>query len=229
MLDRLAVIKRSFEKVLLLGCPTRALADATRRTFPTVDLIEPAEVMARTLGASTGKDVKLDVEPGRYDLIISLGTLGDADDPAEHLMRQRFALAPGGLALGALIGGASLPALRSAMRAADEVQGLTRPHIHPRIDPASLTQLLSQAGFEEPVVDVDRVNVRYPSLSKLVDDLRKMGTGNFLAQRNSSPLDRMAYSAAADAFAAEADEDGKTSETFEIVHFMGWQASPQGS
>ncbi|MBW0145503.1 methyltransferase domain-containing protein [Sphingomicrobium clamense] len=227
MLDRLAMIRRPFETVLLLGCPTQELAQLTRATFPKVELIEPAEKLASLLDAKVGADVDLDVEPGRYDLILSLGTLAEANDPAQHLLRQRFALAPDGLALGAFVGGASLPALRSALRAADAAQGMTRPHVHPRIDPASLTQILTTAGFKEPVVDVDRVTVRYPDFDRLVDDLRRMAATNVLADRHRTPLNRPALEAARSDFSSQAAEDRKTAEIFEVVHFAGWQESAE--
>ena len=44
--------------------------------------------------------------------------------------------------------------------------------------PPALTQLLTSAGFSMPVVDVDRVEVSYESLSDLVRDLRAMGATN---------------------------------------------------
>ena len=66
--------------------------------------------------------------------------------------------------IGAVPGGDTLPALRAAMRAADERMGAATAHVHPRIEPAGLTSLLTSAGFSMPVVDVDRVQVTYKSL-----------------------------------------------------------------
>ncbi|HEX6742127.1 MAG TPA: SAM-dependent methyltransferase, partial [Sphingomicrobium sp.] len=86
-----------------------------------------------------------------------------------------------------------------------------------------LAALLGAAVFVNPVVDVDRVQVSYEGFSRLVGDLRAMGATNILAQRSRSPLSRSARQAAADAFAS-VGRDGRTVETFEILHFAAWTA-----
>ena len=130
------------------------------------------------------------------------------------------------LFLGALAGGDSLPQLRLAMRAADQAAAVAVPHVHPRIEAAMLAPLLSKAGFVDPVVDVDRVQVSYESLDRLVRDLRAMGATNVLTQRSRSPLSKPARQAAAHAFSSAA-RDGRTVETFEILHFAAW-TRPKG-
>jgi hypothetical protein len=69
-------------------------------------------------------------------------------------------------------------------------------------------------------VDVDRVQVAYPSLDKLVADLRSMAATNILRAR-AAPLSRRQYEAAARAF-SEARDGERTTEAFEIVHFAAW-------
>jgi hypothetical protein len=123
--------------------------------------------------------------------------------------------------LGAISGGDTLPQLRLAMRAADRIGAIAVPHVHPRIEASVLAALLGAAGFVNPVVDVDRVQVSYESFSRLVGDLRAMGATNILAQRSRTPLSRTATQAAADAFAS-VGQDGRTVETFEILHFAAW-------
>lgn len=223
MIERLSMIRRSFDRVLVLGCLSRRTAEEIRSMFANVDLIEPAPVLAAQLDATCGSDVALAVEPGSYDIVLSLGTLAESNDPLETLLRMRLALAPGGLLLGTLTGGDSLPSLREAMRAADGHSGAARPHVHPRIDPAGLTQLLAQTGLREPVVDVDHVEVRYPAFDKLIDDLRRMAASNFLGERDPKPLTRQERDQARSAFSAKSASDGKTSETFDLLHFAGWQ------
>jgi hypothetical protein len=109
------------------------------------------------------------------------------------------------------------------MRAADAVSGVAAAHVHPRIEASALSPLLSDAGFVRPVVDVERVQVSYPSLDRLVADLRAMGATNILKGR-SGPLTRVQRDAASRLFAA-AGTDGKTTETFEILHFAAWTAA----
>jgi hypothetical protein len=72
-----------------------------------------------------------------------------------------------------------------------------------------------------PVVDVDRVQVPYASLDRLVRDLRGMGATNILAARSRRPLSRQAKAAAAQQFAAAGNGECAI-ETFEILHFAAW-------
>jgi hypothetical protein len=107
------------------------------------------------------------------------------------------------------------------MRAADQVSGKAQPHVHPRIEASALAPLLSAAGFQMPVVDVDRVQVAYRSFDRLVRDLRAMGATNLLTERPRRALARAEREAAAASFTAAGDGD-RTVETFEILHFAAW-------
>jgi hypothetical protein len=125
--------------------------------------------------------------------------------------------------IGAFSGGETLPQLRAAMRAADAASGGAAPHVHPRIEASALAPLLVQAGFVNPVVDVDRVNVSYRSLDRLVSDLRAMAATNVLTVRPRF-VSRTAREAATRNFSESGDGE-RTVETFEILHFAAWTAS----
>ena len=200
--ERLSYVQRSFERVLVIGG-----GDGLDRLPGKIDTV--------------GLDDLLTVEPGSYDLCIAVGELDTAGDLAQSLLAIRFALREDSLFIGAFPGGDTLPALRAAMRAADETMGAASAHVHPRIEPAAFTGLLGAAGFSMPVVDVDRVTVRYKSLADLIRDLRGMGATNVLKSRSRTPLSRAAVAAATAHFASNAD-DGRVTETFEILHFAAW-------
>jgi hypothetical protein len=127
---------------------------------------------------------------------------------------------PGGLFIGALSGGDTMPQLRAAIRAADTLSGVAAPHVHPRIEAAAFSPLLADAGFAKPVVDVERVQVSYASLHRLVADLIGMGATNVLCSK-PPPLTRAQRLAASRAF-AEAGDGERTVETFELLHFAAW-------
>ncbi len=71
-----------------------------------------------------------------------------------------------------------------------------------------------------PVVDVDRVRLRYPSLAGLIQDLRGMAATGIMADR-PPPLSKSAAIRAATAW-QQAGSDGRTEEFVEILHFLGW-------
>jgi hypothetical protein len=140
------------------------------------------------------------------------------------LIQIRRALRPDGLLLAALIGGGTLGELREAFAQAEsEIEGGVSPRVAPFADVRELGALLQRAGFALPVVDSDRLTVRYRTLFALMRDLRRMGATNVLSQRRRVPLRRATLQRMADNYAARfADADGRLRATFEIVWLSGW-------
>jgi hypothetical protein len=224
ILERLSGIKRNFASALLIGSPGAEWAGRLAQVAGSVTNADPGAEFARQSGGIQLVEDSIDLEPGSFDLIVAIGTLDTVNDLPGALLRLRFLLKPDSLLIGAISGGDTLPRLRAAMRAADAAKGAASPHVHPRIAPAALAQLLASAGFAMPVVDVDRVRVAYPGFSQLVADLRSMGATNVLKGRSRTPLGRAALKAAEQDFA---DAQGKTVETFEILHFAAWSPPQQ--
>ena len=224
-LERIAMMQRRFGRALLVGCPDPQFALRLREVADEVEVIDPSMLVATAADGQAVIEDRWEPESGRYNLIVAIGTLDTVNDLPRALLAMRFALARDGLLVGALSGGDTLPQLRAAMRAADQLAGGAVPHIHPRVEPAALVGLLGSAGFERPVVDIDRVPVSYPSLDRLVSDLRRMGATNLLSARSRRPMSRSERDAAAAAFAAAGD--GRTTEIFEILHFAGWTPAQQ--
>ena len=210
ILDRLSLIRRRFEKALLIGRFEGAWRDRLLGFAQSVDVIDAGALLT--------------LEPGAYDLCVAGSGLDTVEDLSNALLTIRFALGEDSLLIGAVPGGDTLPALRAAMRAADERMGAATAHVHPRIEPAGLTSLLTSAGFSMPVVDLDRVQVTYRSLGDLVRDLRAMAATNLLSARSRQPLSRSAVTAATEQFNAGAI-DGRVTELFEILHFAAWTPS----
>ena len=98
------------------------------------------------------------------------------------------------------------------------------PHarIHPQIDRPAASGLMSRAGFAKHVVDSHTLTVRYSSLETLIGDLRAQGLGSVLADA-PPPMPRAGLARAHAAFDALREDDGKVSETFEILSLTGWR------
>ena len=220
-LDRIGLVQRRFRSALLIGSPDPDWPARLRDLADSVEVRDPGPCFAAASRGTSIIEDEFASERGRFDLCLAIGTLDTVNDLPQAIARIRVGLAPDALFLGALSGGDTLPQLRLAMRAADQVQGVAVPHVHPRVEASTLAPLLSAAGFANPVVDVDRAQVSYEALARLVDDLRAMGATNILTQRSRRPLSRSARAAADDAFAA-LGEAGRTVETYEILHFAAW-------
>ena len=218
-LDRLNDIRGDFTDVLLAGCPNPdwAMRLGKRR----VQVIDPGPQIAARAGGRIADLEALPFDGGSFDLCLSVGLLDTANDLALAAAALHFVLRPRGLLLGAIAGGQSLPRLRQAMLAADRIAGQASAHVHPRIEAAGLAELLTQAGFVMPVVDIDRVELSYSSLNALVRDLRAMGTTNILSARSRRPIGRAGLDAASTAFTENKE---RTTELVEVLHFAAWKS-----
>jgi SAM-dependent methyltransferase len=203
--DRLSFLRVEPRRALVIGDWTRTL------TFPDADLTsaDPAD----------GFDEEQPFPFAGFDFIASLGTLDTVNDLPGALIHLRNALAPGGLMIASFPGAGSLPGLRTAMFAADGERPAAR--IHPQIDVRAGGQLLQRTGFADPVIDCRSLDVSFRSLERLVGDLRAQGLANVLA-RPGPPLGKGALKRASDAFAAK-QENGRTTERFEIITLSGWK------
>jgi SAM-dependent methyltransferase len=161
---------------------------------------------------------------GSLDLVVSALALQFVNDLPGALAQIRRTLRPDGLLLAALIGGASLTELRQAFAQAEsEIEGGASPRVAPFADVRELGALLQRAGFALPVVDSDRLTVRYDTVFDLMRDLRRMGATNVLHERRRTPLRRATLARTADLYAQRfADPDGRLRASFEIVWLSGW-------
>lgn len=217
-LERLAMFARRFESAMLLGCPDSSWPGRLEAFCASIEVRDPGATFARDSGGEQIVEDAWTPAARSYDLVVAIGTL-DTVDALPLAFRLLFeAMRDGGLMIGAMSGGDTLPRLRAAMRAADAVTGEASPRIHPRVEAAALAPLLEQVGFTAPVVDVDRAQVAYSSFDRLVDDLRRMGATNVLGARSRRGLSRSERDAASSHFASAGD-GRRTVETFEILHF----------
>jgi NADH dehydrogenase [ubiquinone] 1 alpha subcomplex assembly factor 5 len=220
ILERIGFVSRSFRSALLVGVPDSEWPRRLKAIADAVTVVDPGAVFAAAAGGSQAREDTIEFEPASFDLVVAVGTLDTVNELPDVLLRLRFLLEPDSLLIGAMSAGETLPRLRQSMRAADAVTGAASPHVHPRIEPSALAHLLGSAGFVMPVVDVDRVQVAYSSLSQLISDLRGMGATNLLASRSRRPLSSAALAAAEREFGG--DGGGRTVESFEILHFAAW-------
>jgi hypothetical protein len=221
--ERLELMQRRFQRALLIGCPDPAWVQRLTAFADKVDVRDPGPLFARKADGEPLTEDAWEPTEGAYDLVVAIGSLDTVNDLPLALRLLRHAMASDALLLGAVSGGDTLPALRSAMRAADLVAGGAAPHVHPRIEAAALAPLLESAGLSGPVVDVDRVEVSYRSFDRLVGDLRAMGSTNVLTARPRF-VGKSARAAANHAFEASGN-GSRTLESFEILHFAAWTPS----
>src|SRR5262245_11029467 len=165
--ERLAAVNRRFENALDVGSRD-------------IGAVRPFASKWTHVGVTE----QLTVEPGTFDLAVSVLALHAVNDLPGVLVQIRRALMPDGLFIAAMFGGETLMELRAAFAAAEaDVSGGVSPRVAPFADVRDVGGLLQRAGFALPVTDVERTTVRYRDLSMLFADLRALGETNVLMDR----------------------------------------------
>lgn len=230
--ERLAAVLRKFGLAVDLGTPADQLRRALAKNGNIATLIAADPSAARLDNAFprvVADEEALPFADGSLDLVVSALALQWVNDLPGTLIQIRRELKPDGLLLAAMLGGDSLMELREAFASAEsEIEGGLSPRVAPFADLRELGALMQRAGFALPVVDSDRLTVRYDSAFALMHDLRAMGATNVLTERRRTPLKRATLTRMAQIYAERfSDADGRVRATFEIAWLSGW--SPHAS
>jgi malonyl-CoA O-methyltransferase len=185
LLERLTLFKLQPAVALDLGAGTghgaRALRDAYRGAL--VIALDAAPGMLREARRHSGvfrKFVRvcadaaaLPLATASVDLIFSSLMLQWCSDLQRPLAEARRVLKPGGLFALSTFGPDTLRELRAAWAQADDFS-----HVNRFFDLHDVGDALVHAGFAEPVLDVERVQLTYPDTIALMRDLKATGSQN---------------------------------------------------
>ena len=236
LVDRLDDMLRDFSEILDLGCHTGYLAGRMQKRRGTEHTVasDLSPSMARRavkqdssiLPLVTDEEF-LPFKERRFDLVLSCLSLHWVNDLPGTLVQIRHCLRPGGLFLGAVLGGETLKELYEAFLIAEaEMEGGVSPRISPFTEIRDAGQLLQRAGFIEPVSDCDTITTTYPSVFNLLADLRNMGEANALHARRRNFTPRGTFLRMAKAYEDRFQEaENRLPATFQIIYLTGWVVS----
>jgi SAM-dependent methyltransferase len=227
LVDRLGAVKRSFALALDFATPLPLLAERLSSHAGIGSVIRMdrlAEAIVNREAGVVGDPEYLPFGGETLDLVASALALQWVEDVPGALAQIRRALKPDGLFIANLIGGETLHELRESLAFAEaELTGGASPRVAPFAELRELGALLQRAGFALPVIDQDRLTVRYGNALELMRDLRAMGAANALIERSRKPLRREVLFRAAAVYSERfADADGRIRATFDIISLSGW-------
>ena len=231
--ERLADIRRSFERTLVLGChtgqvtaglPRAQLGDVVQADL-SPDMVEQARDARPALALD---EERLPFGFDCFDLVIAVGNLHWVNDLPGTLIQIRYALKPDGLLLAAMPGGRTLHELRACLAEAEaQVNEVTVPRVAPFIDVPDAGDLLRRTGYALPVADIDTLTVTYAHPLKLLQDLRGMAEGNALIESARQPLRRSTLAEACRLYQERyADGRGRIPATFQLLMLAAWCPGP---
>ncbi len=223
ILQRLDVVKRTFQRALIIGLPATMLGTELRSRGMTVVFADSSARLAKALGGVICDDDRLPFADHSFDLIINIGSLDTVNDLPGALVLIRRILIPDGLMLAALLSAESFPSLKSVIMEAENDQ--VSAHIHPQIDVRTAGDLVARAGFTMPVADSDHLHLKYKGLPRLIADIRDAGGSNIMSRRVSA-IRRDVYRRIRSLFQARSGHDGKFAETVTILYLCAWAPHP---
>lgn len=223
ILERLDVVKRTFQRVLIIGLPAEAVGRELQARGMTVVFADSSARVAAALGGVICDDDRLPFADHSFDLIINMGSLDTINDLPGALVLFRRILVPDGLLLAALVCAESFTSLKSVIMEAEGNR--VAAHIHPQIDVRTAGDLMARAGLTLPVADSDSLNLRYSSLQRLISDIRNMGGSNILTGRAPS-INRNVANIIQSLFDAQAETTGKFEESVTLLYLCAWAPHP---
>jgi malonyl-CoA O-methyltransferase len=156
------------------------------------------------------------------DVIFANLLLPWIDDPGAAFTEIARVLRKDGLFAFATLGPDSLLDLREAWRTAD-----SGVHVKRFEDMHNLGDALVRAGLRDPVLDVDRLSVRYRNSAALFRDITATGARNSLQHRARGLVGRRRFRRMTDALFG-ADGSGEATLQFELVYGHCWGCGPRG-
>jgi hypothetical protein len=205
--ERIAAATRRFSSGLMIGDPVPAAIAPLAENWAQTDF-DRNEILHAA---------------GGHDLAVSIFSLQAINDLPGALVQIHRMLKPDGLFVAAILGGTTLTELRQSFAQGEiETTGGLSPRVSPFADIRELGGLLQRAGFALPVADVERTQVRYGDISRLVHDLRLHGLTNSLSERRKTFLRRDTLAAALAHYRSHHAQEGRLNASFEIVYLTGW-------
>ena len=138
-------------------------------------------------------------------------------DPTAVFAEFRRVLNKDGLLMFSSFGPDTLKELRQAWAGIDD-----RPHVIDFADMHDHGDTLLQAGFREPVMDVDRFTLTYSDVLGLLRDLHGIGSRNIMPGRRSGLMGRDALRGLEQAYQQFADNEGRLPASYEVVYGHAW-------
>lgn len=160
--------------------------------------------------------LRLPLQSASIDIVFSNLMLQWCDPIDEALGEVRRVLKPQGFFAFSTFGPDTLKELRSAWAEVDSYN-----HVNRFLDMHDIGDALVRAGLQEPVLDVDRIQLTYGDGMSLMRDLKALGARNATAGRPRSLIGRTRLQRVLAAYEGFR-KDGRLPATYEVVYGAAW-------
>jgi malonyl-CoA O-methyltransferase len=235
MLDRLHEVNITPAHVIDAGCGTGYCTRRLQKIWNSAQIlgIDPASGMVQQASGQKGwfskqaycqaDAVSLPLKDAIVDVVFS-NLMLQWCDPVAVFAEFRRVLNNDGLLMFSSFGPDTLKELRQAWADIDD-----RPHVIDFADMHDHGDALLQAGFREPVMDVDRFTLTYSDVLGLLRDLHGIGSRNVMSGRRPGLMGRDALSRLEQAYLKFSDNEGRLPASYEVVYGHAWSGGQPAS
>lgn len=229
LVERLDLIRMQPETILDLGCGTGFITEHLFGRYKKARVI--GVDLAHSMVQKTCKRggwfrkpqgvcadaARLPFQPQSADMLISSLMLQWCNDLPAVFREFVQVLKPDGLLMFATFGPDTLRELRASW---GKVDGYT--HGSRFVDMHDVGDALLQAGFRDPVVDMEIITLTYADVRGLLRDLKGIGANNATQGRNHGLTGKTRMQAFLQAYEQFRQTDGKYPATYEVVYGHAW-------
>jgi len=227
--ERLDYIKAQPNRVLDVGCGTGYITKDLLQRYPKAEVIalDLAHSMARKSleqGSWLRKPKALcaDAEALPFaedsvDFVISSLMLQWSNDLGKVFSGFHHVLAPNGLLLFSTFGPETLTEIRQSWSEVDD-----HPHTSHFPDMHEIGDALLQAGFQDPVTDMEMITMTYANVRQLMRDIKEIGASNTDSHRSKGLMGKAKLKAFENAYEQFKTPDGLYPASWEIIYGHAW-------
>jgi malonyl-CoA O-methyltransferase len=226
LLERIEFQRIEPALILDLGCGTGSGSHSLAKRFHQADIIalDWASEMLAKFGLETDSDSDaglirlcadmhaLPLASRSVDLVFSNLALQWAYDLPSVFREFRRVMKPGAMLVFTCYGPDTLHELKHSWRAVDDL-----PHVNDHPDMHDIGDELLTAGFNEPVMDAERLTLQYPDVMTLMRELKGLGAHNVARQRQQGLTGKAQMKAMLEAY-EQFCRDERYPASFEVIY-----------
>jgi len=239
MLERLEYIKLQPERILDAGSGTGWGTRRLAQRYPAAQLIEldiaigmlhnaqgRSGLWQKLFGGAKQLQVCGDIEAlpigtNSLNMVWSNLALQWCNDLPSTCVELHRVLKVEGLLMFSTFGPDTLKELRQAFNGVDQ-----HNHLNRFADMHDIGDMLVQAGFADPVMDMEYITLTYDDVRGVLQDLKAIGAHNATAGRGQGLMGKSAWARLLENY-ERLRSNGKLPATFEVVYGHAWKPQPR--
>lgn len=230
--SRLDYVKLDPSTVLDLGCGTGYLSEKLMQRYSKAQIVA-TDIALSMLHKTAEKGgwfrkpysvcseaERLPFAADSFDLVISNLMLQWCEDLPHVFTGVNRVLKSDSLFSFTSFGPDTLKELRESWQCVDNY-----PHTNPFADMHDVGDALMQAGFQQPVLDMEMITMHYPSLRALMMDLKNIGASNAAVERQRGLTGKQTLQRLEEAYQPFRLKDGSYPLSYEVVYGHAWSTA----